>query len=132
MNPGKIAGANHIFGKPADWDESIKGSCAPLPTLNSPLPQGGSVLQSAWFPSPEEMEAMLQGCPVLLNVYGKNHPVVAIGVAPTPDAAEMMCDHGHTVAEGCAACGALVPAGARIEPDQVDPRLFVPGSRKKQ
>lgn len=131
MNPGKIAGANWVFGAPPDWDAAAQGDCGALPVLNLKTP-AGTQLQSAWFPSPEELGAMNQGCPVILTIHGKSHPVVEVGVAPVPGAAEMMCDHGHTIAEGCKACEALGPPGAKIDREQVDPRIFVPGSRKKQ
>lgn len=124
MNPGKIAGANHDFGKPKTWDDATQGECVTLPVLNT-----GTTLQSAWFPSAEELGAMNQGCPVVLTIWGRQHPVVAVGVAPTPDSAEMMCDHGRTIAQGCERCR---NPHARIDLDQVNPKLFMPAPRKKQ
>lgn len=113
MNPGKIAGANRGMTKPVGWDEARHGPCATLPVLDT-----GETLQSAWFPSPEEIAAIQQGCPVILNVWGQRQPVVAIGVAPTPDAAEQMCFHGNTVRSGCSLCAA--------EDAGIDARLVVP------
>lgn len=125
MNPGKINGANHIFGDPPGWDHGREGQCGALPVLNT-----GQQLQSAWYPSPDEMAALTLGCPVILSIWGQKHPVVSIGVAPIPEAAQMMCEHGATAAEGCRKCEA--PENSTIPDDQVAPTLFVPPPRKKQ
>lgn len=101
MNPGKIAGANRGMVKPKNWDETLHGDCATLPVLDT-----GIWMQSAWFPSPDEMRLMAAGHPVILQVSSRQHPVVSLGVATSTNAAEMMCEHGGTISEGCPVCEA--------------------------
>lgn len=119
MNPGRISTANTELGQPKGWDVSRHGPCRTLPVAAA-----DGMFQSCWYPSAEELEAMIRGCPVLLTIWGRSHPPVDIGVAPVPEAAAMMCDHGKTAAEGCAECAKDDPGAA--------PRLIVPGSRSEQ
>lgn len=130
MNPGRIAGANFGFGAPEGWNAAEHGECCTLPVLNT-----GKILQSAWFPSPEELAALNSGCPVILNIFARQHPVVAIGVSPVPEGAERMCDHGKTVVQGCEVCSRDDPAErARLERirAQASALIVPPVSRKKQ
>lgn len=117
MNIGKIDGATRELGKPPNWDQATQGPCLALPVRDD-----GPIMQSAWYPSPEEIEAMQRGCPVILTVWGRGHPPVNVGVSPTPSAAEQMCDHGKTAAEGCLTCAAA-------DAPEV---LIAPASNKKQ
>lgn len=123
MNPGKIAGANHDFGAPRDWNERLQGPCATLPVAKR-VGQMGVELASAWYPSPEEIDAMRQGCPVILTILGSQHPVVMMGVAAIPAAAEQMCFHGNTAREGCPQCAA--------EDAGIDARLVIPSDFGKK
>lgn len=99
MNPGKMAGANRALTKPRDWDVAKQGECCTLPVLDT-----GIFMQSAWYPSPEELMLLNAGHPVVLQIWSRSHPPVSIGVAMNRDAAEMMCEHGGTLAEGCEVC----------------------------
>lgn len=37
-------------------------------------------MQSAWFPTPKELEALLNGAPIILTVLGTAHPPVRLEV----------------------------------------------------
>jgi hypothetical protein len=78
MIPGRITGATHDLGKPADWDDS-KGRCASLP-VRQVLCAGELVMISAWQPTPEELRKLNLGESVHLMIWGNTHPVVALGV----------------------------------------------------
>lgn len=83
MNPVKIHGFTRELGKPADWDESKNGPCDTLAVIDTKDHNNNPCMVSAWKPTPEELEALNRGMPVLLWVYGAGHPPVAVGVAIT-------------------------------------------------
>ncbi len=83
MNPTKIPGANRDFGAPIGWDSDKAGECSTLPVRDD-----GSILHSAWLPNTEERAALAAGKPVILMIWGRSHPVVAVSVEavlPTDD-----------------------------------------------
>lgn len=75
MNPGKLEGANLSLGAPENWNAEKFGECVALPVLDN-----GVTLQSIWIPDAEELAALNAGQPVLLTIYGRNHPAIAVGV----------------------------------------------------
>lgn len=77
---GRIEGATIELGKPDDWDDS-KGQCDSLPVRIEETDQG-PCLSSAWYPKPEELQALLAGQPVILSVFGQAHPPVWLRVEP--------------------------------------------------
>lgn len=71
MKPGHIHGATRFFG-----GENLQT----LAVREDKLDNGGTVLTSAWFPTPDEMARMLDGAPVYLSIMGNNHPAVLLEV----------------------------------------------------
>lgn len=77
----RIEGAAYVVGGQLDdgrtaaapitdeWDESSGG----LP-IRVERTEMGTCLTSAWYPTPEELKALLAGQPVLLSVFGTAHP----------------------------------------------------------
>lgn len=45
---------------------------------------GTQAMQSAWFPTPKELEALLNGAPIILTVLGTAHPPVKLDVGLAP------------------------------------------------
>jgi hypothetical protein len=41
---------------------------------------GRIVIQSAWFPTPDELKRLQEGAPVILSIVDNAHPMVALGV----------------------------------------------------
>ena len=82
----RIAGADHVFGAPPDWDKSSMGECAGLPVKMVKTPDGEYWMVSAWEPTPDELRRIIDGEPVQLWVRGMGHPVVSINVAGDPNA----------------------------------------------
>lgn len=84
MIPGRIENASIMFGAPQGWDEGRDGLVGVLP-VRVDLEDGHTILRSAWFPTPAELEALLAGAPVILGVVDAGgHPVVQLGVGEAP------------------------------------------------
>ena len=83
MFPGTIRGHNFTYNAPAGVD-----NCQDLRVrvdhyrINANTPV--RVINSAWFPTPEELAALNAGEPVVLSIYGSDHPVVSMSVQ-TPE-----------------------------------------------
>lgn len=84
MQPGQIENPTRVLGKPADWDDAAQGPCGTLP-IREVVINGLGFAASAWVPSPEEIELINAGHPVIigLGVEGDRHPVVFMGVGTT-------------------------------------------------
>ena len=83
MNPINIPGANVALTKPRDWDEEQDGKCETLRVWRGEV-DSRTVLQSAWQPTPEEIEKLKSGHYIVLCVYGRTHPPVWISVSDRP------------------------------------------------
>lgn len=75
MNPVDIPGSNKTFKAPRDWDEAKRGPCGDLKVIDT-----GETIQSAWQPEPQELAMLVRGAPVVLTVWGRGIPAVAVSV----------------------------------------------------
>lgn len=75
MQPIKIDPCTRIMGRPAG---TLEEDCSELQISDAHDPIWGNVMRSAWSPSPEEREAIAAGAPIILQIVGKVHPVVAL------------------------------------------------------
>lgn len=76
----RIEGATRVLGAPPDWkDDGV--TCVGLPVVDVVTDQGPFMV-SAWEPTPDELQALLNGASVRLWVRGSGHPVVSLDVAP--------------------------------------------------
>lgn len=75
MQPGEIRFATRTLGAPEGWDAEKNGECATLPIRDR-----NGTMQSAWYPSIEEIAMMIAGRPVILTVWGSAHPPVSLHV----------------------------------------------------
>lgn len=80
----RIHGATRNMGAPKGWEEARDGVCVGLPIRDDKRENGGNVMISSWQPTPEEIEKLIAGAPVLLMVLGINHPPVHIDVGEPP------------------------------------------------
>ena len=71
MTPLRIRGATHYLGPPAGWKPEKDGDCAHLAVR---VEDGCS--QSAWEPTPKELEILNAGGSVMLRVAGGQPPVM--------------------------------------------------------
>lgn len=75
MTPGEIRFATRALGAPAGWDPAKDGECMTLPIRDHE-----GTMSSAWYPSKEEIAALVLGAPVVLTIWGTSHPPVAVSV----------------------------------------------------
>lgn len=81
MHIGRIDGATCVIGK----SQGYLG--LPLRHVSVNCSVGGDgtpAMESAWFPTPAEISAIVRGAPVILRVIGEKHPPVMleVGIAP--------------------------------------------------
>lgn len=82
MEIGRIAGCTRVLGKSQGYyglpvrdvriNEAVNGPETPA-------------MQTAWFPSVDEMRAMVAGAPIILTVIGSAHPPVMMSVGEVPE-----------------------------------------------
>lgn len=79
MIPGHINGANARLGAPNGMND-----CIGLFVRVDQHQSGAALLSSVWHPTPDELAAIVAGAPILLTIYGSNHPPVQLGVSEVP------------------------------------------------
>ena len=87
MRAMRIVGATNFPGAPAGWDEKRDGPCGLLPVRVAPRLSGNSPLncESAWKPTPDELQLLNDGGVVILHVVGWQVPV-SLRVEPAESA----------------------------------------------
>lgn len=80
MIPKRIHGATRYLGAPADWKPDQDGDCSHLAIVDAQLPGGMPVMISAWEPTPAEIQRIVEGKPVYLQIVGTGHPPVNVWV----------------------------------------------------
>lgn len=83
MHPGRISGATRSLGAPGNWNRETNGPCGSL-AIRDGERQGMPLMESAWFPTPEELVALVAGAPVILRIVGTSHPPVALYAGKHP------------------------------------------------
>ncbi len=71
MIPLRIMGATQNLGAPKGWDKDADGSCRSLAVRHV-----DGVWQSAWEPTPQELELLAAGGVVVLSIVGGQPPVM--------------------------------------------------------
>ncbi len=81
MQPGRITGCTRVIGQSQGYlglplrdilvDDPVNGQNTPA-------------METAWFPSPNEITAIARGAPVILRVLGRAHPPVLILTGDVP------------------------------------------------
>jgi len=82
MEIGHIQGTTRVLGKSQGYyglpirdvllNDSVNGPETPA-------------MQTAWFPTPDEMAAINAGAPIILTVLGSGHPPVMLGTGAVPE-----------------------------------------------
>jgi len=75
MEPIKIMPCTRVLGRPSG---TLEEDCSSLEISDFHDAIWGNVMRSAWTPSREEREAIANGAPVILQIVGTVHPVVAL------------------------------------------------------
>ena len=81
--PLRIVGHTRWLGKPLGWEPETQGPCGHL-AIRDIDTTAGPAMQSAWEPSPEELDRLKAGAPIILTVVGRVHPPVEVRVGNTP------------------------------------------------
>ena len=80
MQACNFPGARAI-GKPADWDQTLDGSCGTIFVTDAIDVQSGmNVMYSIYKPTPADLAALNAGGVLRLGIMGKSHPVFQLGV----------------------------------------------------
>ena len=79
MIPQRIEGATRYLGAPMNWNPA-DGSCDHLAIRDEPTEGGSNAMLSVWEPTPEELQKIMEGKPVYLQVLGVQHPPVYVWV----------------------------------------------------
>ena len=88
MIPRRILGAQHWLGAPAGWKPDKDGDCGHLAIRTAGDPRRSTGwCESAWEPTPRELEQLNAGGSVILRVIGWQPPV-ALYVEKTEHAFE--------------------------------------------
>jgi hypothetical protein len=81
MQIGRIEGCTRVLGK----SQGYLG--LPLRDVTINCTVGGPdtpAMETAWFPTPGEMNAILAGAPIILRVLGTGHPPVMLYAGEPP------------------------------------------------
>ncbi|OXE37518.1 MAG: hypothetical protein CGW95_00980 [Phenylobacterium zucineum] len=77
MKSKPIEGATRVMGGPGLEDLHIRDTMVKKSHLDL---HGVPCMSSAWEPSPEELQRIKQGAPIILRIIGTDHPPVAVEV----------------------------------------------------
>ncbi len=81
-----IFGAGALLRAPQGWDTVKDGECAPLPIrIHGQRGRPDCYCESAWEPTPRELEHLNAGGQIVLRVHGWQVPVALYVEAPPVD-----------------------------------------------
>lgn len=79
MQPYEHPDCNLTLTPPADWNTETDGECVPLPVQRMEV-NGRPGFRSWWKPSAVELQRLVAGEAVMLEILAVQHPPVAIEV----------------------------------------------------
>ena len=82
MQIGHIEGATRVIGKSQGYLGLPIRDVAINCSVNG---EGTPAMVTAWHPTPDELEALMNGAAVYVQLLGKAHPPIMVGVGPEPD-----------------------------------------------
>lgn len=82
MQVGHIEGATRVIGKSQGYLGLPIRDVAINCSVNG---YGTPAMVTAWHPTPDELEALMNGAPVYVQLLGQSHPPIMVGVGPEPD-----------------------------------------------
>lgn len=119
MEAIKLPEMNRELKPPKDWDAEKHGECVPLPVF-AEVVNGDMRLTSAWKPAPIELEALYDGQPVLLTIFGTTHPACVVGVLAPPGQHMPLPTLEEQIESDLQLCGtSYVIDGRRVAPDRL-------------
>ena len=82
MQIGRITGCTRVLGKSQGYLGLPVRDITLDDTVNGP---GTPAMQTAWLPTPEQVQAIVAGAPVILTVLDRMHPPVHVSVGEVPE-----------------------------------------------
>lgn len=82
MQIGRIEGCTRVLGKAQGYLGLPLRDIVINDAVNGP---DTPAMETAWFPTPDELEAIAGGAPVILRVLGTQHPPVMLLTGEKPD-----------------------------------------------
>lgn len=79
---GHIQGSTRVIGKGQGYLGLPLRDVIVHDAVNGP---GTPAMESAWFPTPDELARLAAGAPVILRVLGVSHPPVMVEVGEVPE-----------------------------------------------
>lgn len=97
MTPFVHPECNMVLNAPVDWDEAGNGECMPLPVHRISANDDGQLpaFRSYWKPSAAQLQRLVVGEAVMLEIVGTSHPPVAVdvtGVSEGPVSLSTICN----------------------------------------
>lgn len=81
-----ISDFNNILKPPKDWPKDGNVECVDLHVRATRSAEGIPMLSSVWLPSPEELDKLKKGAPVILTLLTQaGHPPVMVTVGTSAD-----------------------------------------------
>ena len=84
MQIGRIEGTTRVLGKSQGYLGLPVRDIEVNSTVDGP---GTPAMQTAWFPTPAELDAIARGAPIILTLLGSAHPPVLITTGNVPSEA---------------------------------------------
>lgn len=84
MIPGRIANHNILYHEPENFDRKQLGIPWPLYARRTQIADK-YIIQTAWFPTIQELQALARGAPVILDVAGEAQPPTKVWVGQPAD-----------------------------------------------
>lgn len=81
MQVGMISNHTRIIGKSQGYIGLPLRDVLLECTVNGP---DTPAMETAWFPTPDELEALQAGAPIILRVHGQMHPPVCLYTGEVP------------------------------------------------
>lgn len=78
---GRISGCTRVLGQSQGYLGLPLRDVVINDTVNG---EGTPAMETAWFPTPAEIMALMGGAPVILRVLGTAHPPVMLDVGEVP------------------------------------------------
>lgn len=82
---GAIPGTTRILGKSQGYLGLPLRDGTVHDTVNGP---GTPCMETAWLPTPDELERINAGAPIILRILGTSHPPVSVDVGEVPEEPE--------------------------------------------
>lgn len=82
MQIGRISGCTRVLGQSQGYLGLPLRDVVTTCTVNGPETPA---METAWLPTPDDIEAIVAGAPIILRVLGTSHPPVMLYTGEKPE-----------------------------------------------